>query len=188
MSGLYLGEVVRRLLVRMVEKHALLGHNVLHHGLHDAIHKLTTADVATIHNDTTPNLAITQQVLFRVFGIAYTPTRSRRIMQQLCELACTRSARLLATTIAALLRETGRDAPDVPRTVVGIDGGMYEKYPQFRECVTQALDELLGTELASRVVMQRTPDGSSLGAAALAAAALREVPLSEKERVKLRGK
>lgn len=189
MSGLYLGEVVRRLIVRMVERHALLGHNVLHHGLHDAINKLQTADVAAIHGDTDPQLATTSAVLFRAFGIVWLPHRARRLVQQLCVLACTRSARLLATTIAALLRQTGRDgaggAP-VPRTVVAIDGGMYEKYPQFREAVLHALNELLGGALAAKVEIRLTPDGSSLGAAGLAAAAVRDVPLSSVEKKRLR--
>lgn len=189
MSGLYLGEVVRRLIARMVERHALLGHNVLHHGLHDAINKLQTADVAAIHGDTDPQLSVTAAVLFRAFGIVWVPHRSRRLVQQLCVLACTRSARLLAISIAALLRQTERDGSGggaVPRTVVAIDGGMYEKYPQFRESVLQALDELLGASLASKVEIRLTPDGSSLGAAGLAAAAVRDVPLSKVEKQRLR--
>lgn len=186
MSGLYLGEVVRRLLVRLVEKHALLGRNILHHGLHDAIHKLTTAHVAEIHGDTTPTLATTRRIVFEVFGIVSMSTQACRLVQQLCELACIRSARLLATCIAALLREIGRDGVDSPRTVIGIDGSMYEKYPQFKIEVARALDELLGTEVAGKTVLKLTRDGSSLGAAALAAAAVREVPLTDKERAKLR--
>lgn len=51
---------------------------------------------------------------------------------RLCDMVVARSARLLVVVLAAILKATGRDAADGPPTIIAIDGGMYEKYPQYR--------------------------------------------------------
>lgn len=56
------------------------------------------------------------------------------------------------------------------RTVVAMDGGLYEKYPQYRRYMKEAVAELLGPERSNRIAIEHTKDGSGIGAALLAAA------------------
>ncbi|XP_047162820.1 hexokinase-2, chloroplastic-like [Vigna umbellata] len=55
------------------------------------------------------------------------------------------------------------------RSVVAIDGGLYENYPQYRTYLQDSVKELLGSEKSNNVVIEHTKDGSSIGAALLAA-------------------
>ncbi|CAI5509932.1 unnamed protein product [Closterium sp. Naga37s-1] len=65
--------------------------------------------------------------------------------------------------------EEGAGLGHVPRTVVAVDGGMYEHYTPFREGIHETLKELLGEEVAGFVSMKLSKDGSGIGAALLAA-------------------
>ena len=64
-----------------------------------------------------------------------------------------RSGRLVAAGLAALMQQMGRDGSDGPpkRTVVGVDGGIFRHYPQFREALQQGLVDLLGQQVANKV-------------------------------------
>ncbi|CAI0399884.1 unnamed protein product [Linum tenue] len=55
------------------------------------------------------------------------------------------------------------------RTVVAMDGGLYEHYPQYRGYMQCAVEELLGSEVSRNIVIEHSKDGSGIGAALLAA-------------------
>lgn len=55
------------------------------------------------------------------------------------------------------------------RTVVAMDGGLYEHYPQYRNYLQDAVTELLGSEISKNIVIEHSKDGSGIGAALLAA-------------------
>lgn len=66
----------------------------------------------------------------------------------------------------------GRDTPrqgGPEKTVVAMDGGLYEHYTEYRTCLENTLKELLGDELATSIVFEHSNDGSGIGAALLAA-------------------
>lgn len=81
---------------------------------------------------------------------------------------------MAAAGIYGILKKLGRDR--VPsdgspkqRTVVAIDGGLYEHYKKFSARVEATLAELLREGAASSVVVKMANDGSGIGAALLAA-------------------
>jgi hexokinase len=55
------------------------------------------------------------------------------------------------------------------RSVVAIEGGLYQGYSVFKEYVNEAMDEILGDEIASTVSLRVMEDGSVIGAALVAA-------------------
>ncbi|KAG9156502.1 hypothetical protein Leryth_024412 [Lithospermum erythrorhizon] len=55
------------------------------------------------------------------------------------------------------------------RTVVAMDGGLYEHYSQYRSYLHEAVSELLGSQLSENIVIEHSKDGSGIGAALLAA-------------------
>ena len=80
---------------------------------------------------------------------------------------------MAAAGIYGILKKLGRDR--VPsdgspkrRTVVAVDGGLFEHYKKFSACVEATLADLLG-EAAPSVVVKMANDGSGIGAALLAA-------------------
>lgn len=81
---------------------------------------------------------------------------------------------MAAAGIYSILKKIGRDkvpsdGGKMPRTVVALDGGLYEHYKKFSSCVEATLTDLLGEEASSSVVAKLANDGSGIGAALLAA-------------------
>ena len=90
-------------------------------------------------------------------------------MKYACWLVANRSARLLATAVAGLLRHTGRDDPVVP-TTISVDGGVFEHYLAYRKYLATALGWLIGASNVKLVKFNQFRESSSRGAAYLAAA------------------
>ena len=110
--------------------------------------------------------------------------------QEVCTLVGQRGGRLIAAAISALLYQMQRDGTrrdpseptmePVPRTVIGVDGGVYDHYSNYRAAIRYGLEELIGKDAAAQVVLRQVPHASSLGAAYLAAAAAHaDIPASQ---------
>lgn len=69
--------------------------------------------------------------------------------------------------------------PHLQRTVVAVDGGLYEHYEGYRESLHAALKEMLGDELAGHVALRLSKDGSGIGAALLAASHSMYLPATQ---------
>lgn len=93
-SGLYLGEVARRILLRLAEKEGLFGGAVP--GLLARHHRFDTAHLASVDEDSSAELAGVGEVLAAVLEIRGTTRRQRQTVQEVCRLVCLRSARLCA--------------------------------------------------------------------------------------------
>lgn len=93
-------------------------------------------------------------------------------MVEICNIFATRGARLAAAGILGILKKIERDTVrdgEIPKTVVAMDGGLYEHYTQYRQCLENTLCELVGDQLAPYVKLIHSNDGSGIGAALLAA-------------------
>lgn len=92
---------------------------------------------------------------------------------QVCDIIAKRGARLSAAGIVGILKKIGRDSAakdgEVPRTVIAMDGGLYEHYTIFSECLKNTIKEMLGEEASESVVIKLANDGSGIGASLLAA-------------------
>lgn len=97
--------------------------------------------------------------------------KARKIVVEVCDTIVKRGGRLAGAGIVGILqkmKEDSRGAVLGKRTVVAMDGGLYENYPQYRNYLQEAVTELLGEELSKNVVIEHTKDGSGIGAALLA--------------------
>ena len=100
----------------------------------------------------------------------------------MCDIVTRRAARLVAAGIVAVLQKIGRDGTrcgttkdrrmtGVPkRSVIAIEGGLYQGYSVFREYLNEAMVEILGEEIAATIVLRVVEEGSGIGAALPAAA------------------
>lgn len=94
-------------------------------------------------------------------------------MVDVCDTIVKRGGRLAGAGIVGILQKMEEDSKGLifgKRTVVAMDGGLYENYPQYRRYLQEAVTELLGTEISKNVVIEHSKDGSGIGAALLAAA------------------
>lgn len=104
--------------------------------------------------------------------ISSTSLSMRKTIVELCNIVATRGARLAAAGILGVLKKMGRDAAkdgDKQKTVIAMDGGLYEHYAEYSKCLETTLEELLGEELFKNIVIEHSNDGSGIGAALLAA-------------------
>ncbi|XP_050940849.1 hexokinase-1 isoform X2 [Cucumis melo] len=169
-SGMYLGEIVRKVLVKMAEEAAIFGETVPPKLKIPFI--LRTPHMSAMHHDTSPDLKVVASKLKDVLEISNTSLKTRKIIVELCDVVATRGARLSAAGILGILKKLGRDTIRVgekQKSVVALDGGLYEHYTKFRTTMENTLKELLGDEVAANVFVEHSNDGSGIGAALLAA-------------------
>eukprot|EP01018_Ginkgo_biloba_P026395 Gb_18025 [translate_table: standard] len=170
MSGMYLGDIVRRVLLRMAKEAELFG-DIVPSKLTEAF-ILSTPDISAMHQDTSSDLKVVGSKLEDVLGIPNSSMKTRKIVVELCNIVAERGARLAGAGIVGVLKKMGRDvigATGKKRTVVAIDGGLYEHYPLFRQNLQNAVTELLGSQVSENVILKHSKDGSGIGATLLAA-------------------
>lgn len=175
LSGMYLGDIVRRVLLRLAEETALFGPTVPPKLLSAFV--LGTPHVSTMHQDESPDLQEVGKILVKVLGIEESSLKVRKLIVEICSIVANRAARLAGAGIVGILKKINRDgttgsnhALGRKKTVVAMDGGLYEHYPLFRKELKAAVAELLGEEVAKNVIIELSKDGSGIGAALLAAA------------------
>nr|AHY84733.1 hexokinase [Manihot esculenta] len=177
-SGLYLGEIVRRVILRMSQESDIFGPISPSLLVPFILH---TPFVSKMHEDDSPNLQEVARILKLKLEIPEGPLKVRKLVVRICDVVTRRAARLAAAGIVGILKKIGRDGTGgitslrgrsdmkMRRTVVAIEGGLYTSYAMFREYLHEALNEILGEDIAQHVILKATEDGSGLGAAILAA-------------------
>ncbi|XP_051113248.1 hexokinase-1-like [Andrographis paniculata] len=169
-SGMYLGEILRQVLVRLAEEAFLFGDDVPPKLKMPSI--LSTPEMSAMHHDKSSDLRIVDEKLRSIFEILNTSLRTRKLVVRLCDIIATRGARLAAAGILGVLKKMGRDSPreTSEKTVIAMDGGLYEHYTVYRDTLESTLRELLGAGAATSIQFEHSNDGSGIGAALLAAA------------------
>ncbi|KAF5730845.1 hexokinase family protein [Tripterygium wilfordii] len=178
-SGMYLGDIVRRVILRMSLESDIFGPVSSRLSMPFI---LRTPLMAAMHDDDTPDLTEVARILKEVLEISEVPLKVRKLVVKVCDVVARRAARLAAAGIVGILKKIGRDGSGgiasgrsrsdtkMRRTVVAIEGGLYTSYTMFREYLHEALHEILGEDIAHHVILKATEDGSGIGAALLAAA------------------
>lgn len=168
-SGMYLGEIVRRVLLRMAETVSLFGSSIPEKL--QTPFSLSTPHICTMHQDKSLDLEAVGSVLYHEAGVD-SNTRAREIVLEVCDTIVKRGGRLAGAGIVGILQKMEDDSRGLilgKRTVVAMDGGLYENYPQYRSYLQDAVTEMLGPESSQNIVIEHSKDGSGIGAALLAA-------------------
>ncbi|KAJ3673274.1 hypothetical protein LUZ60_006648 [Juncus effusus] len=167
-SGMYLGEIVRRVLLKLAQEQPIFG-DVVPTKL-EIPFILRTPQISLMHHDSSPDLEVVGAKLKYTLGINNTSLNIRKLVVEVIDMVTKRAAKLAAAGIYGIIKKLGRDKiANKKRTVIAVDGGLYEHYAIFSECMENTLRELLGEEVESSVVIKHANDGSGLGAALLAA-------------------
>lgn len=111
-------------------------------------------------------------IISPLFQISNASLQTRKVVVELCNIVATRGSRLAAAGILGILKKIGRDTVkdmDEQKTVIAMDGGLFEHYSEYSKCLENTLNELLGEEVSKTISIEHANDGSGLGAALLAA-------------------
>ncbi|KAL8560166.1 hypothetical protein ACOMHN_021661 [Nucella lapillus] len=164
-SGLYLGELVRLVLVKLTREGALFG-GQLSPAL-DTLKALTTTHVTLIDSDEGSNSEKTWQVLREFVASPGQLTEADvAIVREVAVLISQRAAYIVAAAIAALVNRTG-----LAEVTVAIDGSLYENHPKFHSAMMDILNSFCPKAKVKLILVK---DGSGLGAAFGAVAGRRQ--------------
>lgn len=163
-SGYYLGEILRLILLELAEDKKLMFEGQDLSKLHETF-VMDTSFPARIEEDPFENLSDVQELFQENLGIK-TTVAERKVIRRLCELLGERSARLSVCGIAAVCKKRGYKTAHA-----AADGSVYEKYPYFKERAAQGLRDIFGwpEDQEDAVIIVPAEDGSGVGAAVIAA-------------------
>ncbi|KAI7993032.1 Hexokinase-3 [Camellia lanceoleosa] len=178
-SAMYLGDIVRRVLLRMSQESDIFGPVASKLSVPSV---LSTEHMAAMHEDDSPDLKEVVRILNDVLEIRC-PSKSSEACCEGMRCGDCRAARLASSGIVVILKKIGRDGSGgitsgriksgshskIRRTVVAIEGGLYTGYLMFREYLNEAMTEILGEDVAAHVILRITKDGPGIGSALLAA-------------------
>lgn len=178
-TGRYLGEIVRLIILEAVETCSLFGGR-LPTSLVDS-YSLDTAFLAILESDDTPLLSNASTYLEKHHPHMKRPTTTElAFLKEVASCVSKRAAAYLAISIHALWtlekeadQENSLTNPSevCGKTTIACDGSVINKYPGFRQNCTQFLADLLEISLAGpessreTIVLEPTHDATLLGAA-----------------------
>nr|CDS34383.1 hexokinase type 2 [Hymenolepis microstoma] len=163
-SGMYLGELVRIILVNLVKRRLLCRGE-----MPEVLTKpgsFLTKFVTETERDPAHLFYSTHSVLTEDLEIPIVDPIDDRVVRIVCETVSKRAAYLAGAGIAACMHRLNRR-----KVTIGIDGSLYKFHPRFRERMTDIIDKLKPEGVQFR--LRHSEDGSGKGAAAIAAAATR---------------
>ncbi|KAJ4827399.1 Hexokinase isoenzyme 2 [Turnera subulata] len=166
---MYLGEIARRVLLKMAEEGDLFSKSVPEKL--STPFALRTPDLCAMHLDDSDDLQAVGSILYNATGVE-SSLSARKIVIEVCDAIVKRGGRLAGAGIVGILQKMEEDSKGLifgKRTVVAMDGGLYEHYPHYRNYLQCAVTELLGLETSKNIVIEHSKDGSGIGAALLAA-------------------
>ncbi|KAG5412543.1 hypothetical protein IGI04_000110 [Brassica rapa subsp. trilocularis] len=164
-SGGYLGDIVRRVLLRMSEESALFG-DILPPKLKTP-YILGSPDMAAMHQDISEDRDIVNKKLKEVFGIMDSTLAAREVVVEVCDVVAERAARVAGAGIVGMIKKLGR--LEKKMSIVIVEGGLYDHYRVFRNYLHSSVWEMLGDELSDHVVIEHSHGGSGAGALFFAA-------------------
>lgn len=156
-SGKYLGEIVRRVVVHISER---TGHFPwLHLSTFKDPYAFPTEWVSLFSRD--PNDGSVQNALGSI-GAGEVAPEDVQALHEICQMVATRSAQLTAATIAGMALRV--DSTLERELVVAVDGSLYDGYPGYHDLIGDGLRAILG-ERSRNIKLVLTKDGSGIGAA-----------------------
>ncbi|KAH8273931.1 hypothetical protein KR044_003920, partial [Drosophila immigrans] len=158
-SGMYLGELVRRILLDLMQM------GVLFRGIETGeLHRkwvFHTRYLSAIESDP-PEVFHNARAVLNQLDISTANQNDMACLRYICDSISLRSAKLVACAIVALINQMNVDS-----CTIALDGGLCRNHPHYRIVLEQELSKLLKKPTEYKLVLSE--DGSGLGAALVAA-------------------
>jgi len=158
-SGMYMGEVVRQVLVDLIEEGLIFNKDNIEKLLEKGA--FLTKYVSEIESDQVGDYTRCHEVLKEV-GIDNPSDEDCSALRYICECVSRRAGFMVSAGITALLKKM--DYKDV---VVAVDGSVFRFHPHFPNIVRSRIAQLMGIDYKFDLML--STDGSGRGAALVAA-------------------
>lgn len=164
-SGMYMGELVRQVLLDMVSEGLIFNNLSPDEHLEPLFQwgSFLTRYVSEIESDPVGEFSRARDVFFELFGPGNRVTdEDCSAVRYICECVSRRAGFMAAAGITALLKRM--DYKDV---VVAIDGSVFRYHPHFANIMKSRIGQLMGIDYKFDLML--STDGSGRGAALVAA-------------------
>lgn len=167
-SGMYLGEIVRTIVVNLM-KSGILSPEVF--SAFRERNSFNTSAISCIELDSSDSTSFTHtQSVLQSMSINNATFDDCASLHMICSRVSARSAHLTSAVIAALLHRMDR-----PQTVIGVDGSVYRCHPHYKTAVNEKVAQLLpmlakdeDANGKKHFRLMLSEDGSGRGAALIA--------------------
>lgn len=173
MSGMYMGEIVRLIILDLYEKELLfIGHRD-HNWKTDYRQALYTKGsfytkyVSEIESDSGVTFSRTTSVLEQM-GIDRPTYDDCAVVKYICKLVSRRAAQLAACGLCVLINHINN-----PNITIAVDGSLYRFHPKFKKNMEKTMKILISPQIKYKMVLSM--DGSGKGASLVAAIADKEI-------------
>ncbi|KAK9509081.1 hypothetical protein O3M35_006479 [Rhynocoris fuscipes] len=160
-SGMYLGEIVRLIIVKFVNEKILFDGKCSE--TLRTKDKFLTEYVSDIESDQRGSFKNCKNILGKL-GITNATDQDCANVRYICECASRRAANLASAGLAALLNKM-----QLSSVTVGVDGTLYRKHPYFHDIMMDKISDLVDPTVEN-VSLMLSEDGSGRGAALIVAA------------------
>ncbi|CAO3673475.1 unnamed protein product [Rhizopus microsporus] len=165
-SGLYLGEIARLIMVDFLDRRLLFDGQ--YSTELNTPYFFEASYMSAIESDDSIDLEETKHILESIMNISSTTLTDRQIVKTICDIVARRAARLVAAAISAIIDK--KDALEQGLTI-SMEGSVWEHFPNFPRRVNDALKALYG-ERVNHINIGITRDGHGIGAALAAMIAI----------------
>lgn len=182
-SGMFLGEILRRALLILMQSNTCHLFRDDHSGSNDTHTTTSVADDSALYNqwgidtsflsivqeDQSASFRIIRQTLMKDLSVHAASTEDAEAVKILVSAIGKRAARLSAVALGAVVISSGRLETDEV-VDIGVDGSLVEYYPGFEDYIREAFREIkaIGAEGEKKIRIGIAKDGSGVGAALIA--------------------
>ncbi|XP_064551482.1 hexokinase type 1 [Drosophila montana] len=157
-STLYLGELVRLIVVRLMKMGVIFReHNLEYMGIQ---WKMEMKSIMAIDSDP-PDVYVKAQEVMDKFRMRHCQERDLATLRFICHTVSTRSAKLIGAGVACLINRM-----NYANISIAVDGGIYRLYPRYQEVVNTQVTELINPDLKFEITIAQ--DSPGVGAAIVA--------------------
>ncbi|EDW66940.1 hexokinase type 1 [Drosophila virilis] len=157
-STLYLGELVRLIIVRLMNMGVIFReHNLDYMGIQ---WKMEMKSIMAIDSDP-PDVYVKAQEVMDKFRMRNCQERDLATLRFICQTVSTRSAKLVAAGVACLINRM-----NYANISIAVDGGIYRLYPRYQEVLNKHAAALINPDLKFEITIAQ--DSPGVGAAIVA--------------------
>ncbi|XP_062123590.1 hexokinase type 1 [Drosophila sulfurigaster albostrigata] len=161
-STLYLGELVRLIVVRLMDMGVMFtDYNQDYIGIH---WKMEMKSLIAIVSDP-PGVYVHGQEVMDKFKLRNCQERDLAMLKYICQVVCDRSAKLVAAGLAALINRM-----NYSQISISVDGGIYRLFPRYQEVLNRHTQQLANPHNKFEIVVAE--DSPGVGAAIMAGLAV----------------
>jgi len=163
-SGMYLGELTRYILLDATEKKNLFNGHLEAVRILQEKEVFETRHISEIESDSSGDYTSCWSVLNELKLDKFASNFDCVLLKYICQHVAIRASVLAASGVAALLNKMGRRS-----VTVGMDGSLYKFHPHFQSRMTSKIRDLVDKSINFQLVLSE--DGSGRGAGLAAAVA-----------------